>query len=197
MKNLHKRTNQIFICYRREDSSWVAGRIYDRLVQKYSNEAIFKDINSIPLGTIFKDHIISVISQCSVFLVVISDRWMGENVELGKRRIDDPTDIMRMEIEVALQLDIPVIPLLVQHTSMPVKENLPLALNGLADRHGMRISNDPYFHVDMDRLVEHLLLFFPEFTKNDIKSFDNLAKAAIYLVILLLVILLGAVFKID
>jgi hypothetical protein len=42
----------ILISYRRADSGYVAGRIYDRLVAHYSRETVFKDVDSIPLVSI-------------------------------------------------------------------------------------------------------------------------------------------------
>ncbi|HVG22215.1 MAG TPA: toll/interleukin-1 receptor domain-containing protein [Blastocatellia bacterium] len=156
MDSPDKNLDQIFICYRREDSNSIAGRIYDRLVQRFGKDAIFKDIHSIPLGVDVKQHIDSVIKQCSVLLVVIGDRWLEEAVEIGKRRIDDPNDFVRIEIESALQRDIRVIPLIAQGAAIPLEQNLPTTLKNLANRQGLKVSNDPYFHMDMDRLIEEL-----------------------------------------
>src|SRR5262245_34203605 len=41
---------QVFISYRRDDSAGIAGRIYDRLIQEFGRNAVFKDVDSIPLG---------------------------------------------------------------------------------------------------------------------------------------------------
>jgi hypothetical protein len=142
--------DQIFICYRRDDSAGVTGRIYDRLVQRFGDQAVFKDIDSIPLGANFKQHIDSVIAQCSVVVVVIGDRWIANG------RINDPADYVRIEVESAFQRQIPVIPLLVQNASMPAEEDLPESLRELRYRHGIPINNDPHFHVDMNRLIKSL-----------------------------------------
>jgi hypothetical protein len=141
---------QIFICYRRDDSGWVTGRIYDRLVQRFGEDAVFKDIDSIPLGRNFRHYINSVIKACSVVVVVIGDRW------LEKGRINEPDDYVRIEIESALKRDMPVIPLLVQNATMPAKDALPKSLQELCDRNGIPINNDPHFHVDMNRLIKSL-----------------------------------------
>ncbi len=156
MSDPQKSRDQIFICYRRDDSSAVTGRIYDRLIQKFGKEAIFKDIDSIPLGRNFKQHIDSTIRQCNVVLVVIGDKWMEQGRDVGQRRIDDPRDYVRIEIESALVRDIPVIPVLVQNASMPSEEALPETMREFSYRHGISISNDPHFHVDMNRLIQNL-----------------------------------------
>ena len=39
----------IFISYRRDDSSANTGRIYDRLIQQFDRESIFKDVDAVPI----------------------------------------------------------------------------------------------------------------------------------------------------
>ena len=153
MPDQPKKLNQIFICYRREDTAGVVGRIYDRLVQRFGKDTIFKDVDSLPLGRDFRRHIDSVVSECCVALVVVGDRWIGAS---GASRLDDPRDYVRIEIESALKRDIPVIPLLVQNAELPPDERLPDSLKDFAYRNGMTIGHDPHFHSDVDRLIKHL-----------------------------------------
>ena len=40
----------IILSYRREDTSWIAGRIHDRLRSHYGNDSVFMDIDSIPVN---------------------------------------------------------------------------------------------------------------------------------------------------
>jgi hypothetical protein len=76
--------------------------------------------------------------------------------EEGMRRVDDPNDFVRIEIESALRRDIPVIPLLVRDAKMPNADELPAELENLAYRNGIKIRPDPDFHNDMDRLIQGL-----------------------------------------
>ena len=46
----------IFISYRRSDSQDVTGRIYDRLLGKFTQKQVFKDVDNIPLGVSFPVH---------------------------------------------------------------------------------------------------------------------------------------------
>lgn len=156
MSQPDKQTNQIFVCYRREDSAAITGRIYDRLHQKFAKEAVFKDVDSIPYGINYKKHIDSIIRQCAVVLVVIGDRWLEPSPVTEKPKIDEPRDFVRLEIESALARDIPVVPLFVNGASMPPEEALPKSLRELIYRNGTSINNDPYFHTDMDRLIQSL-----------------------------------------
>ena len=146
----------IFICYRRADSENVAGRIYDKLVQHYGKEPIFKDVDSIPLGVDFRTFLDEKVGQCQVLLVVIGNQWVTITDNDGNRRLDDFRDYVRIEIESALKRSIPVIPLLVRRAMMPTEENLPSEIKGLAFRNGIQIRPDPDFHNDMERLISAL-----------------------------------------
>ncbi len=73
---------RIFLSYRRQDSIGVAGRIYDRLRAHFGNDAVFMDIDSIPFGEDFREHIDAAVSQCDVVLAVIGSKWAGEAVRI-------------------------------------------------------------------------------------------------------------------
>jgi hypothetical protein len=148
--------SKLFISYRRDDSADVTGRIYDRLVAKFGKDTVFKDVESIPLGTNFKTYLDGVMRECAVAVVIIGQQWLTILDEHGKRRLDDPRDIVRLEVETALARNIPVIPLLVQSASMPAEDALPPSLAELAYRNGTPIRRDPDFHRDMDRVEEAL-----------------------------------------
>ena len=150
------RSHSIFISYRREDAADVAGRIYDRLVQHFGSTSVFKDVDSIPFGVDFRRHLSDTVGRCSIFLTVIGRQWPTITDETGRRRLDDPRDFVRIEVEAALQRDIPVIPLLVQGAVMPSAEKLPTSLQSLTYRNGIPIRADPDFHRDVDRLIQAL-----------------------------------------
>jgi hypothetical protein len=144
----------VFISYRREDSADVTGRINERLTQRYGHNVVFQDIDNIPLGVDFRQHLDRALSQCNVLLAVIGDRWIeGEN-GVGQRRIDDPRDHLRLELEAALRRDIPVIPVLVRRAAVPSEQELPDSLKPLAFRNGIQVRPDPDFNGDMDRLFK-------------------------------------------
>ena len=146
----------IFLSYRRSDSADITGRIYDRLVEEFGRAPIFKDVDSIPLGTDFKQQLEQKVGQTRVLLAIIGDRWLDAMDADGRRRLDDPADYVRMEIELALERHISVIPLLVRGAQMPDVDQLPAGLKALAHRNGMPIRPDPDFHNDMDRLISAL-----------------------------------------
>jgi hypothetical protein len=145
------RTSAIFISYRRQDSSDVTGRIYDRLIEHFGKPSVFKDVDSIPLGTDFRKNLDDSVAQCDVFLTVIGSQWLVGDV--GQRRLDDEADFVRIEIEAALRRNIPIVPVLVQGATIPRSEDLPETLQSLVYRNGIPVRPDPDFHQDMDRLI--------------------------------------------
>ena len=146
----------VFICYRRSDSADIAGHIYDRLVEEFGPAPIFKDVDSIPLGADFKTYLDRKVSECQVLLVIIGDRWLDASDSIGRKRMEDHADFVRVELESALKKEIPIIPLLVRGAQMPLEENLPYSLRRLVYKNGIQIRPDPDFHRDMDRLIEAL-----------------------------------------
>jgi len=147
--------DNIFVSYRRQDSADVTGRIYDRLIQCFGKEQIFKDVDSIPLGVDFREHLGGVVGKCDVLLAVIGNEWLAADTA-GRRRIDDAKDFVRIEIEAALERKIPVIPVLVRGASVPTEQELPASLVLLSYRNGIAVRSDPDFHHDMDRLIAGL-----------------------------------------
>ncbi len=157
----------IFVSYRREDSSDVTGRIFDHLKTAFGEEHLFKDVDSIPLGTDFREVISEAIQRCDVLVVVIGEEWLEVKDEAGARRIDDPDDYVRLEISSALDRNIPVIPVLVGGATFPTHESLPAPLQRLAFRNALYVRPDPDFHNDMERLCRDLRRFLklPDPTK--------------------------------
>lgn len=149
-----KITQKIFISYRRIDTADVTGRIYDRLLVKYEKQNIFKDVDSIPLGVDYRHYIYDKVSQCKVLLAVIGSNWDQFNSQTGLRRIDEPKDFLRIEIECAINRNIPIIPILIGNAKIPDSKNLPESLQSLSFRNGIRIRPDPDFNNDMNRLLK-------------------------------------------
>ena len=80
---------KIFLSYRRKDSAAMAGRIYDRLCAHFGCDAVFMDIDAIPFGVDFRQHIDAAVGQCEVVLAVIGTKWIEESD--AHRRLDDPS----------------------------------------------------------------------------------------------------------
>ncbi len=146
----------IFISYRRSDTPDAVGRIYDRLVSEFGKARVFKDVDSIPLGQDFRGHLNGIVGDCGVMLVIIGPRWTDARNQAGQRRLEDPDDFVRIELEAALARDIPVVPVLVGHAPIPVASDLPGSLASMAFRQSIEVRPDPDFHNDATRLVTAL-----------------------------------------
>jgi hypothetical protein len=149
-------THKVFISYRRSDSIDICGRIYDRLVRDFGERNVFKDVDNIPFGVDFVEYLDDQVKECTVLLAVIGPKWVDVEDDKGRRRIADPNDFVRIEIESALKRNILVVPLLVGGAGMPSVEDLPESLQPLTRRNGIEIRPDPDFHNDMTRLIKRL-----------------------------------------
>jgi hypothetical protein len=143
----------VFICYRREDAPATTGRIYDHLVQSFGEATVFKDVDSIPVGTDFPSHIQRILRQATAQVVVIGPRWLDIRDEAGRSRLQNPGDFVRQEIETGLASGIPVIPVLVEGGTMPLARVLPASLAPLTRLQAVNIRFDPDFTTDVRRLI--------------------------------------------
>ncbi|HSL03717.1 MAG TPA: toll/interleukin-1 receptor domain-containing protein [Nitrospiraceae bacterium] len=148
--------SKVLISYRREDNADVTGRIYEWLTRKFGREAVFKDVDSIPLGVDFRIYLDQQVAKCDVFLAVIGRDWMEKRDSKGQSMLDGAVDFVRIEIESALKRQIPVIPVLVSGASIPPAERLPASLQGLPYRNGIPVRPDPDFRSDMGRLIKNV-----------------------------------------
>lgn len=148
---LHGR--KVFLSYRRSDSAEAAGRIYNALATELGKRHIFQDVNDIPLGADFQRVIAGAIRACAVQLIVIGPHWLDAVNEHGQRRLLDPNDIVRLEIETALKHNLHIIPLLVDGATMPARLSLPVSLQALTDLNGQVIRSGAAFEEDMRRIA--------------------------------------------
>ena len=166
---------RIFLSYRRDDSIAIAGRIRDRLAARFGADNVFFDIDTIPFGVDFRKYIDRKVAECDVVLVIIGRRWVDARDADDLRRIDQPGDFVRLEVEAALRRDIPVVPLLVDGATIPKPGELPESISGLAYRNGTPVRHDPDFHPDVDRLLRGLASSPPDRPR---KVVDRAASAA-------------------
>jgi hypothetical protein len=96
------RRGRIFISYRREDTAYPAGWLYDRLAGRYGAGQVFKDVDSIELGDNFVQVLTTAVSACDVLLALTGPQWLTITDDHGRRRLDSPDDFVRLEIQAAL-----------------------------------------------------------------------------------------------
>jgi hypothetical protein len=142
----------IFVSYRRQETGHLAGRLYDRLADRFGEGQVFIDVDSIEPGVDFAEEIFRAVAACKVLLAIIGPAWLTATDERGGRRLDDPDDIVRLEIEAALARGVRVIPILVESAVMPTRQDLPESLAGLTRRNALVIRHES-FRYDAGRLV--------------------------------------------
>jgi hypothetical protein len=146
---------RIFLSYRREEADFPAGWLDDRLAAHFGRDQVFRDVDDIRLGANFPEVIAKAVASCDVLLALIGSQWVTITDEEGKRRLDDPNDFVRLEIEAALQRGVLVIPILVRGAKMPPAQQLPASLAELVHRNALELS-PTRFDFDTGRLLEVL-----------------------------------------
>lgn len=142
---------KVFISYRREDSAGYTGRLFDSLRGRIGNDNLFFDLSAIDSGQNYAEVIQGAIHSCDVLLAIIGPEWLTCEAN-GRRRLDDPTDLVRSEIRTALERHIPVIPVRVGGAGAPAAAALPPPLQPLATRDAHELT-DERWEYDVDRLI--------------------------------------------
>lgn len=151
---------RIFISYRRNDSAVFTGRLFDRLIEYYGSDSTFLDIDSIPIAVDFRDAVRSQIKKCGVFLAIIGKQWAGSSAD--GRRIDNPDDHVRLEIEQALANNKPTIPVYCDGPDPLNAGDLPASLQPLAYANACPVDPGRDFNLHVLRLRREInKILFP------------------------------------
>lgn len=141
---------RIFISYRRDDSGYIAGMLAERLEAVFGSDSVFIDVDAIPLGVDFREYLNQAVAKTELMLALIGNEWLNVKNTQGLRRLDDPADFVRIEIEAALKRQIPVVPVLLEQARMPLEAELPPSLQPLAFRNAaeIRSGRDLNYHIE-------------------------------------------------
>jgi TIR domain len=151
---------QIFLSYRRSDSEYIAPMLSEKLQQHFGEDSVFFDVDTIPLGVDFREYIEKNVAQCDVLIAIIGDQWLRAVDGKGNRRLDDPSDFVRIEIESALKRSIPVIPVLVDKVEMPAADDLPPSIQSLVYRNATELRAGRDLHQHTEQLIQGLKSLF-------------------------------------
>src|SRR2546428_5047373 len=146
---------RVFVSYRRDDTAADAGRLADALRERFGEDGVFMDVVTIAPGGDFAEVIRKAINACDVLIALIGKAWLTAADEAGHRRLDDPHDFVRLEIQAGLERNIRLLPTLVQGATMPGADQLPVALAALASRSAFEISYNRWQY-DVERLIESI-----------------------------------------
>ena len=154
----------VFLSYRREDTGPYARLLQFQLRERIPDAEIFMDLDSIEPGTNFVEAIQKAINSCTVLVALIGRQWNSSTENGGRRRLDEPADFVKFEIQAALERGVRVIPVLVDNAKPLQPDQLPPELERLARLNAVELSYNKY-HYDIDKvlsLIERLLANAPE-----------------------------------
>jgi TIR domain len=143
----------IFLSYRREDAAPYARLLQFQLTERFPDAHVFMDLDSIEAGLDFAKVIEEAVNSCLVLVALIGRQWATLADEEGHRRLDDPNDYVRFEVQTALGRGMRVIPVLVDGARPLRRQQLPEELHSLARLNAFELSYDRYQY-DADRLLD-------------------------------------------
>ena len=146
---------RIFVSYRRGDTRYAAGRLSDRLGERFGADNVFVDVQTIDPGDDYRETIEDAVRNCDVMLALIGQSWLSGVDEHGRRRLDDPDDLVVLEVRSAPERGVRVVPVLIDGSAAPLRTDLPTALKPLADRHAVQLGYET-FRADVDALLTRL-----------------------------------------
>jgi hypothetical protein len=150
--------SKVFISYRLEDARYQAQMIYEAFLRVLPREHVFMDMDSILPGTDIRQILRNRVNECEMLLALIGPNWLNATDPKTKdRRLDNPSDCVRIEIGEALARGIPVVPVLIDGVPMPDIDLLPDDLKELVDRQAEDVGYRT-FNGDVERLIRKLKL---------------------------------------
>jgi hypothetical protein len=129
----------IFINYRTGDDHYAAILVDELLSAHFGPDVVFRDSRAIPLGADFPPELWRRLRTSNAFIAVMGKAWLTIAGDDGRPKLDSPGDYVRREIKEALELGIPVIPVLVSGIALPSADQLPSDITNLASRQYKRL----------------------------------------------------------
>ena len=142
----------VFLSYRRQDTGPYARLLKNRLDERLPGTPVFMDLEFIEAGADLAETIESAVRSCAVLVALIGSQWLTASDGQGRPRLDDPDDYVRLEIQIALEPGVRVIPVIVDGAAMPSRKQLPVGLQKLARLSALEMSHGR-FEYDADKLT--------------------------------------------
>lgn len=143
---------RIFISYRRHETSGYSRLIHEQLEKLQPDWAVFLDVEDIAAGSDWRQRLAERLDWADVVLVLIGREWLTLTDSGGRRRLDDPDDVTRWEIEQALRKRKHVIPVLLEDTAHLSEDVLPEPLRALARKQAIELRHT-HFDTDLEALI--------------------------------------------
>jgi pimeloyl-ACP methyl ester carboxylesterase len=125
------------------------------LTAHYGTDSVFMDIDAIPLGSDFRGQIDQALQEADLVVAVVGPDWVGAR-KLGRSRINDEDDPVRIELEIALRRGLPIVPVLANRAIMPQAEDLPDSLREFTFRNAAEVDAGRDFDQQIGRLINSM-----------------------------------------
>ena len=147
---------RVFLSYRREDTGQVVARLVSELEAVIGEGQVFYDRESLAGGDVWPERLRAAIQGADVVVVLIGTGWLSaRDAVSGMRRLDDPRDPVRRELEAALaearSRQLRIVPVLVDGAEMPgERSRLPEAIQAIAQHQALPLRTATHAEWDAD-----------------------------------------------
>src|SRR5882724_1052764 len=108
-----------FLSYRLAAESEVAAGITQQLARRFGPDSFFRDVDTMTPGPFYTRAIMRALVNSDVLVAVLGPDWRTVTGSEGRRRLDDPTDWLRLEVGWAAEFDIPIVLVLLDGAEQP------------------------------------------------------------------------------
>lgn len=143
---------RVYIAHRREDSA-PAGRRIARYLTEQDITCVVGEADT----RLSPREVDREIDSYDAVLVVIGKQWSTIQNRFGFAHLFEPDDPIRVVIEVALEAERPIFPILVNGATMPLPANVPVSLVPLLHVKPIVLRDDPDFEGDLRQITDLLL----------------------------------------
>jgi hypothetical protein len=147
--------SQIFISYRWSDAWAECQLLHHDLALRFGERNVFIDTERIDDGEEIGPALRDALHRSDVVLAVMGPTWLDVRDGSGRRRLDDRNDVIREELELARELNLRLIPVLLHGTQPPLGDVLPGSLRWIQYRKAVWLHRDTW-RTDVGALVERL-----------------------------------------
>jgi hypothetical protein len=149
----------IFISYRwgATTSSDAVGRLSATLQQKLLKNAVVLDVQNRPSGVErLRERIQNQVKAADVMVIAIHPDWIEE-----MPRLHNKDDLVRLEIEAALEFGLKIIPVVLNGARLPEPSELPESIRALADMPAETVGVRDTYEAGIDRLAISIRRILP------------------------------------
>ncbi len=120
----------VFVSYRRVDAD-AALIVYGWLRDRFGRDGVFWDAEDIPASAPWASEIRESVRSAAALVVVIGPGWAELRNDDGSVRLESEDDWVRREVMLALEIGLPIFPVVSPGAELPSEASLPEELRGL------------------------------------------------------------------